>query len=119
MPIALIGFIFLPGIPTKSNSWFLSEKELLLAQERMTSENRQPPKAFNREIVTEVLRGWHLWVLVGLAFLILQADGIVRNAGFPLWLISTGHSIEYTTTIATVAPAVTIVSSIICGIIGT
>lgn len=51
------------------------------------------------------------------AFFFSQADGVSSNSGLPLWLKATGHSVDSINTITTVSPAVTIVSSIIWGII--
>lgn len=64
-----------------------------------------------------MLSGWHFWVLVSFAFFFSQADGISSNSGIPLWLKEEGYSVESINTITTVSPAVTIVASIICGIL--
>jgi ACS family pantothenate transporter-like MFS transporter len=83
----------------------------------MLSEKRQPTQPLTLNIVKNVLRGWHFWVLVIFAFFFSQADGVSSNSGLSLWLKASGHSVDSINTITTVSPAVTIVSSIIWGII--
>lgn len=83
----------------------------------MTSENREPPKPLTLSVVRSVLSGWHFWVLVAFAFFFSQADGVSSNSGLPLWLKEESYSVESINTITTVSPAITIISSIICGIV--
>lgn len=83
----------------------------------MASERREPRKPFTRAVVKSVFSGWHFWILVAFAFFFSQADGISSNSGLALWLKEEGYSVESINTITTVSPAVTIVSSIICGIL--
>ncbi|KAK0108510.1 MFS transporter (Seo1), variant 2 [Cadophora gregata] len=117
IPIAVIGFILLPGTPDKPSSRFLTPEDVALARARMASEKREPSKPLTFSIVKKVLQGWHFYILVLFAFFFSQADGVSSNSGLPIWLKETGHSVSSINTITTVSPAVTIVSSIIWGII--
>ncbi|KAJ3474177.1 hypothetical protein NLG97_g9957 [Lecanicillium saksenae] len=117
IPIAILGFVCLPGQPENPKSLFLSAREVALAQERMRADHREPRKPLTRAVFKKVLVGWHFWVLVGFAFFFSQADGVSSNSGLPLWLKAEGYSVESINTITTVSPAVTIVSAIICGVL--
>ncbi|CAI7568571.1 hypothetical protein N7533_005751 [Penicillium manginii] len=117
IPIAFMGLCLLPSTPEKCRSRFLTHDEILLAQERMASENREPRQPFTVPRVIQILKGWRLWVLVAFAFFFSQADGVFSNSGLSLWLKAEGYSVGSINTIATVSPAVTIVSSIICAVL--
>ncbi|KAI7785656.1 hypothetical protein LA080_006677 [Diaporthe eres] len=95
IPVALLGFLALPGQPDNCKSRILTPREIELAQARMAKEHREPRKPLT----------WSL------------ADGVSSNSGLSLWLKEEGYSVESINTITTVSPAVTIVASIICGIL--
>lgn len=117
IPIAFLGLCVLPSTPDKCNSRFLSADEVRLAQERMASESREARQPFTKSRVLQILKGWRLWVLVAFAFFFSQADGVSSNSGLPIWLKEEGYSVESINTITTVSPAVTIVASVICGVL--
>lgn len=117
IPIAALGFFVLPGTPDNCSSRILTPADIELAKQRMASEDREPRHKLNISSVKKVLSGWHFWVLVIFAFFFSQADGVSSYSGLPLWLKAEGHSVDSINTITTVSPAVTIVSSIIWGII--
>ncbi|PYH79788.1 MFS general substrate transporter [Aspergillus uvarum CBS 121591] len=117
IPIAFLGLCFLPSTPEKCRSRFLTPEEIHLAQARMAAEHRQPRQPFTLPRILTILKGWRLWVLVGFAFFFSQADGVSSNSGLSLWLKAEGYSVEDINTITTVSPAVTIVSSILCGVL--
>ncbi|KAH7161972.1 major facilitator superfamily domain-containing protein [Dactylonectria estremocensis] len=117
IPIAALGFLVLPSHPDKCKPRLLTEKEIQLARERMAAEHREPPKPLNLNVIRTVLSGWHFWILVSFAFFFSQADGVSSNSGLALWLKEENYSVQAINTITTVSPAVTIISSIICGIL--
>ncbi|KAJ5823267.1 hypothetical protein N7447_005607 [Penicillium robsamsonii] len=95
-----------------------SADEIRLAQERVAFENREARQPFTKARILQILKGWRLWGLVGFAFFFLSpADGASSNSGFPIWLKAEGYLVESINTITTVLPAVTIVASVICGVI--
>ena len=52
IPIALIGYIVMPDLPTTTKpSIFISQEQLDIAVERMESEGRRPPEKFTKEKV--------------------------------------------------------------------
>lgn len=117
IPIALFGLLVLPSTPDRCNSKVLTAREIQLAQERMAAEHREPRKPITLLKFKQTLTGWHFWILVGFAFFFSQADGVSSNSGLSLWLKAEGYSVESINTITTISPAVTIVASIICGIL--
>lgn len=117
IPVALLGFLCLPGQPERTRSLFLSPRELELARERLRRDRKEPRRPLTRAVVKKTLTGWHFWVLVGFAFFFSQADGVSSNSGLPLWLKAEGHGVEAINTITTVSPAVTIVSAVVCGVL--
>lgn len=118
IPIAILGFVFLPGTPDKPSHFrFLTEEEVELAKARMAAEHREPSKPWTLPMFKRILSGWHFWVLVIFAFFFSQADGISSQSGLPLWLKEMGKSVEDINTITTVLPAVTIVFSIAYGVL--
>ncbi|KAE8354561.1 major facilitator superfamily domain-containing protein [Aspergillus coremiiformis] len=117
IPIAFLGLCLLPSTPERCNSRYLTEEEIRLAQERMAAEHREPRQPFTVPRIITILSGWRLWVLVGFAFFFSQADGVSANSGLSLWLKEENYSVEAINTITTVSPAVTIVASIICGVV--
>lgn len=117
IPIAILGFLLLPGTPENCQSRILTQREIQLAQERMASERLQPRQPFTLPKIKSILTRWRFWVLVGFAFFFSQADGVSSNSGLSLWLKAEGYSVQAINTITTVSPAVTIVSSLICGVL--
>ncbi|EAW10784.1 pantothenate transporter [Aspergillus clavatus NRRL 1] len=117
IPIAFLGLCLLPSTPEKCNSRFLSDEEIQLARERMAAEHREPRQPFTKQRIMTILQSWRIWVLVGFAFFFSQADGVSSNSGLPIWLKEENYSVEAINTITTVSPAVTIVSSVLCGIL--
>ncbi|KAJ5183687.1 hypothetical protein N7492_001303 [Penicillium capsulatum] len=101
----------------RCKSRFLDADEILLARDRMASENREARQPFTRSTISHILKGWRLWVLVAFAFFFSQADGVSSNSGLPLWLKAEGYSVESINTITTVSPAVTIVASVVCAVL--
>ncbi|KAJ6129639.1 hypothetical protein N7512_002419 [Penicillium capsulatum] len=117
VPIAFLGLCVLPSTPESCKSRFLDADEILLARDRMASENREARQPFTRSTISHILKGWRLWVLVAFAFFFSQADGVSSNSGLPLWLKAEGYSVESINTITTVSPAVTIVASVVCAVL--
>ncbi|EIM85372.1 MFS general substrate transporter, partial [Stereum hirsutum FP-91666 SS1] len=65
IPIALIGFLIMPDVPTRQRpSWLYSEHELMIAQKRMQEVGRRPPGKLTKAKVLGFFKTWHLYVLV-------------------------------------------------------
>ncbi|KAI5310846.1 MFS transporter (Seo1) [Ascosphaera atra] len=119
VPIAFIGFICLPGTPDDCRSPFLTAREIELVRERLAADNRQPRQPMTLAKLRYIfLETWHFWMLVTIAIFFSQADGISSSSSaLSLWLKSTGHSVSSINTITTISPAVTIVWSLVNGIL--
>ena len=111
MPIAFLGLCLLPSTPDNCNSRFLSADEIRLVQQQTASENREARQPFTLPRILEILKGWRIWVLVAFAFFFSRADGVSSNSSLSLC------SVKSINTITTVSPAVTIVASIVCGVL--
>ncbi|KAK5991563.1 putative transporter SEO1 [Cladobotryum mycophilum] len=117
IPVAILGFIVLPGHPDNCKPFILTQQDIDLARYRMASENRQPRRQITWTVIKRVISGWHFRVLVSFSFFFSQADGVSTYSGFPLWLKAENFGVESINAISTVLPAVAIVAAIICGII--
>ena len=52
IPIALLGFVIMPDLPTTTKpSIFITQEQLDIAIKRMESEGRKPPEKFTKEKV--------------------------------------------------------------------
>lgn len=116
LPIFIYGYFTLPNINLDRSRLF-TKKEIRLSQLRMIREGRLSNDEFSSRIVWKTITGWKFLMLVFFAIFFSQADGISSNNGLLLWLTKEGYSSPKVTTITTVIPAVTIVASIINGII--
>ncbi len=102
----------LPGVPERCTSYFLTKREVELAQQRLVKEERKPLGKLNLETFKGLARTWHWPVLVLFAIFFSNGDGVASYSGLPLWLQDIGQSVVNINTITTVIPAVTIVFAI-------
>lgn len=118
IPISAYGVFVLPGLPDKlSKINCLKKDEIRLARLRMIREGRSTGDKMTFRAILHTLRTFRFWVLVVFAIFFSQADGISSNNGLPLWLKQAKYSVSKINTITTVIPAVTIVFSLINGIV--
>ncbi|VEU22156.1 DEKNAAC103207 [Brettanomyces naardenensis] len=118
IPVSAYGLFTLPGLPEKlSRRVLLTPEELKLARLRMIRERRTSGDKMTLKAIIDTLKGYKFWILVVFAIFFSQADGISSNNGLPLWLKQANYSVPAINTITTVIPAVTIVFSLINGLI--
>ncbi|KAK0197980.1 major facilitator superfamily domain-containing protein [Armillaria mellea] len=117
IPVALISFVLLPGVPEKSTSLWLSPREKELAQKRVVDDNREPLGKLSYQTFVGLFSTWHWWALVALAIFFSNADGIMSNSGLSLWLKAIGYDVVKISTISTVTPVVTILFAIVIAVI--
>ena len=132
IPIALYGMFTLPGLPESlrpqktSKPWplgifveypFLTTKERKLARLRMIRERRTSGEKFRINTVLRCLGSSRFWILVVFAVFFSQADGISSNSGLTLWLQAKNYSVSSVNTVTTVIPAVTIIFSLLNGVL--
>ncbi|KAH9165042.1 major facilitator superfamily domain-containing protein [Lactarius sanguifluus] len=64
IPIALLGFIIMPDLPTTTKpSTFYTQEQLDIAIKCMESEGWKPPKKFTKEKVLSFFSTWHIYTL--------------------------------------------------------
>ncbi|ATY59873.1 Major facilitator superfamily general substrate transporter [Cordyceps militaris] len=117
IPVAVLGFVCLPGLPEAPRLTFLTAREAALARARMRRDRTEPRRPLTWAAARRTLAGWHFWVLVGFAFFFSQADGVSANSGLPLWLKAEGYGVAAINTMTTVSPAVTIAAALVCGVL--
>lgn len=119
IPIIVYGYWTLPGLPEKQHATkLLKPSELRLARLRMIREGRKTNDKLNLSIIVDTIKGWRFWALVTFAIFFSQADGISSNSGLQIWLKNNAiYSVPKINTITTIVPAVTIVFSLLNGVI--
>ncbi|KAK2804086.1 hypothetical protein FQN51_002617 [Onygenales sp. PD_10] len=63
LPIALAGYFILPDIPEISSPWYLTKKEVALAQKRMELEGRKKRAPYTKEKIKKIFTSWHIYLL--------------------------------------------------------
>ncbi|ETW83499.1 major facilitator superfamily [Heterobasidion irregulare TC 32-1] len=75
-PIALLGFIIMPDLPsTTKPSFLLSSEHLEISKRRMEEAGRRRPSHFTKKKVLGFFKTWHLWMLVPLYVLFNNGGG--------------------------------------------
>jgi hypothetical protein len=63
MPIALLGFIFLPDQPEVCRAWYLTEDEKAFGRKRMELEGRKGRQPYTKAKVKRIFKSWHIYML--------------------------------------------------------
>lgn len=64
LPVALMGFFFLPGLPLQDKRiWWLKPEEQQLAVDRLHTVGRKGREPWSRAKVRRLLSSWHIYVL--------------------------------------------------------
>ncbi|KAL2848597.1 major facilitator superfamily domain-containing protein [Aspergillus pseudodeflectus] len=114
LPIAIAGFFVLPDVPEISNPWYLTEKEVKLAQKRMELEGRKPRGPYTKAKLKKIFTSWHIYFLTLLYLTFNNANGgapifqqFLKASTDPVYSISQINSYPTTT------PAVQVVTTLI------
>ncbi|KAI4725588.1 MFS general substrate transporter [Aureobasidium sp. EXF-10728] len=94
LPLALMGYIFFPNLPHDGKkTWWTTEKEHVLAVERMQAVGRAGKQPWTKAKVRSILLSWHTYLLLPLpntAIFIVMAlswawlsDGPLKGARWP------------------------------------
>ncbi|VDC07710.1 unnamed protein product [Peniophora sp. CBMAI 1063] len=87
IPIALLGFLIMPDLPTTTKpSIFLSEEQLEIGKRRMEEVGRKPPSHFTKKKILSFVSTWHFWTLVPLYILFNNGSG--GSSSMIFWLKS-------------------------------
>ena len=63
MPIALLGFVFLPDQPEVCRAWYLTEEEKAFGRKRMELEGRKGRQPYTKAKVKRIFKSWHIYML--------------------------------------------------------
>ncbi|VVT55467.1 uncharacterized protein SAPINGB_P004611 [Magnusiomyces paraingens] len=113
IPVAIIGFFVLPGVPKKCYSLFLTDEDIFIARERLRKANialeTEGPQFFNIQLWKDLLWDWKYYM-----FVFLNIWGWNNSNGssgaYLLWLKSLKeYSIPLVNQYSTITPALGII----------
>ncbi|KAI0090926.1 MFS general substrate transporter [Irpex rosettiformis] len=97
IPIALLGFLIMPDLPTTTRpSMFYTQEQIDIGKRRMEEVGRKPPSAFTRKKVIGFFKTWHVWLLTPLYILFNNASGPATSMIFWLQSFNTPGNTKYT-----------------------
>ncbi|KAI0741232.1 MFS general substrate transporter [Irpex lacteus] len=97
IPIALLGFLIMPDLPTTTKpSIFYTQAQIDIGRRRMEEVGRKPPAAFTRKKVIGFFKTWHVWLLTPLYILFNNAGGPASSMIFWLQSFNTPGHTKYT-----------------------
>ncbi|CCH44611.1 putative transporter SEO1 [Wickerhamomyces ciferrii] len=121
LPLALIGFLFVPGTPYSCYSIWLTDDEIRLARRRLKKANITPPSAkppnfLDKDLWKRVLKTWKLYVLT-LFSIGCWNSSTTAGSGYILWLKSLKrYSIPQVNDLSIIAPLIGIILiTLVCG----
>ncbi|KAI0760983.1 MFS general substrate transporter [Trametes elegans] len=95
IPIALLGFLIMPDLPSNTKpSIFYTQEQIDIGKQRMLDIGRKPPAPFTRKKVLGFFTTWHIYTLVPLYVLFNNGGGAANSMIF--WLKSfnsPGHTV--------------------------
>lgn len=89
VPVAIFGWIVIPGLPSHRAAWYLNKEEKDHAIARLG----QPKKVtWDKTVFKRVLLSWQFWLLPTIFMLYSLAIQMELNNVFPLWMASRGYT---------------------------
>ncbi|KAJ5805055.1 hypothetical protein N7474_010942 [Penicillium riverlandense] len=89
IPIAIMGYLFLPGTPDKPNRLILKEEDIQLAQKRLErASHGTKEEVLSWRIFTRLFRNWRFWAMLWLDILFWNGSVNTTTGGYQLWLKS-------------------------------
>ncbi|KAG0648422.1 Pantothenate transporter liz1 [Hyphodiscus hymeniophilus] len=83
-------WIFIPGLPSHRNAWYLVDEE----REHAATRLGQPRKyTWDKTVFKRVLLSWQFWLLPTIFMLYSLAIQMELNNVFPLWMASRGYTV--------------------------
>lgn len=86
LPIALLGFVFLPDQPEVCRSWYLTEDEKAFGRKRMELEGRKGRQPFTKAKIKRIFKSWHIYMLTLLYVTFNNGNAIGAAPVFALYL---------------------------------
>ncbi|RPD59697.1 MFS general substrate transporter [Lentinus tigrinus ALCF2SS1-6] len=95
IPIALLGFVIMPDLPSTTRpSIFYTQEQIDIGKRRMEEIGRKPPAAFTRKKILGFFTTWHIYTLVPLYILFNNGGGPANSMIFWLKSFNTpGHQV--------------------------
>ena len=63
MPIALLGYVILPDLPSTCRAWYFTPEEIAFGQKRMELEGRKGKEPFSKAKFKKIFSSWHLYLV--------------------------------------------------------
>ncbi|KAJ5195711.1 hypothetical protein N7449_006190 [Penicillium cf. viridicatum] len=114
LPVAISGFFILPDVPEISNPWYLSKKEVNLAQTRMKLEGRQNREPYTKSKLKKIFTSWHIYLLT-LLYICFNNGAAGSQPIFQQFLKHSKdpvYSISQINSLPTTTPAVQVVTTL-------
>ncbi|PIL35309.1 MFS general substrate transporter [Ganoderma sinense ZZ0214-1] len=90
VPIALLGFLIMPDLPSNTKpSIFYTQEQIDIGRRRMAEIGRKPPAAFTRKKIAGFFTTWHIYTLVPLYVLFNNGGGSSNSMIF--WYLYPTH----------------------------
>ncbi|KAF9650416.1 MFS general substrate transporter [Thelephora ganbajun] len=95
VPIALLGFLIMPDLPSNTRPNFIyTERQVEIGKKRMEEIGRKPPAEFTKKKVLGFFTTWHIWFLTPLYILFNNGTGPATSMIFWLKSFNTpGHRV--------------------------
>lgn len=114
IPIAIMGFFFLPGTPKHCYSLFLTDEEIYIARKRLQDcniaiETTEGSTFFSKALWKDLLSSWKFHMFIVLNILGWNASN-ASSGSYILWLKSLGtYSVSKVNTLSAVTPALGVI----------
>ncbi|KAK4934643.1 hypothetical protein LTR10_024146 [Elasticomyces elasticus] len=118
LSIGIMGYFFYPDFPETTRAFYLTEKEIELAQKRLIADGMKPlgAAAWDKTKIFRIMAQWQFWVLP-VGYFLVQSSYPIYQPAYALWLKSTGHTIYEINVWPTGQYAVGVVVQILAGMI--
>lgn len=118
LPLALLGYFIFPGMPDSKRIWWMSEREHVLARERMSAIGVESPKRLSKKMFRRLFCRWH-WYVGALAYVFFLSSSYPHGQ-MGLWLKDEAakhgtYTVPQINTIPTGAMGVSIVAGLLAG----
>ncbi|PGH19020.1 hypothetical protein AJ79_00054 [Helicocarpus griseus UAMH5409] len=115
LPIAILGFFFLPDIPEITKAWYLTEAEIALAKRRMELEGRANRQPYTLAKLRKIFTSWRIYLLTLIYVLFSNGNGYGGQPAFALWLKSRGYGVYKVNTYPTIQYGITVFFTLVFG----
>ncbi|PGH16790.1 hypothetical protein AJ80_05105 [Polytolypa hystricis UAMH7299] len=115
LPIAFLGYFFLPDVPEITKAWYLTGDDIALARKRMELEGRANRQPYTVAKLKKIFSSWRIWLLTLVYVLFSNGNGYGGQPAFALWLKTLGYGIFEINTYPTIQYGITVAFTLIFG----